>query len=147
MLQQLISHRPDLKQLQDEGYHIEVCGGYLVIHHIPYVNPSKEVRYGRLICHLNLVGPNKLNDPKDHTIFFSGNVPSKADGSPMTEIINNSNRRQLTTDIIIDHYFSSKPPSGKYANYYDKIRTYTEILKGQAIIIDPTVTAKPLKSK
>ena len=37
MSQQLINHSPDLKQLRDEGYHIVVYGGYLLIHHIPYV--------------------------------------------------------------------------------------------------------------
>jgi biotin operon repressor len=37
---QLISRSPDLKQLRDEGYEIEVNGGHLVVHQIPYVNGS-----------------------------------------------------------------------------------------------------------
>jgi biotin operon repressor len=46
MLQQLIDRSPDLKQLRDEGFEIEVKGGYLLIHHIPYVNQSREINYG-----------------------------------------------------------------------------------------------------
>lgn len=46
---QLISHSPDLKQLRDEGFEIEVKGGYLLIHQIPYVNHLKEIKCGVLV--------------------------------------------------------------------------------------------------
>ena len=45
MSQRLIDHNQDLKRLIDEGYEIEVKGGYLITHHIPYVNKSKEIKY------------------------------------------------------------------------------------------------------
>jgi len=65
----------------------------------------------------------------------------------MTAILNNSNRQQLTESIVVDHYFSSKPASGNYADYYDKVKTYSEILSAQAKVIDPTVTCKPNSKK
>ncbi|MFR7634026.1 MAG: DUF6791 domain-containing protein, partial [Streptococcus salivarius] len=43
MSQQLINHSPDLKRLRDEGYEIEVHGGHLLVHHIPYVRSNKEI--------------------------------------------------------------------------------------------------------
>jgi hypothetical protein len=147
MLQQLISLNPDLKQLWDEGYDLEIDGGYLLTHQIPYVTPNKQVKLGTLVCVLTLVSPKHLTPPSDHTIFFTGETPCNADGSPMTAIINNSNRQQLTQSILVNHYFSSKPLSGKYVNYYDKIRTYAEILSSQARVIDSTVTTKPNKNK
>ena len=37
MLQELVNRSEDLRKLQNEGYELEVIGGYLVVHHIPYV--------------------------------------------------------------------------------------------------------------
>ena len=54
MSQKLIAHNKDLKRLMDEGYEIEVKGGYLIAHHIPYVNKSKDIKYGKLIVALNI---------------------------------------------------------------------------------------------
>ena len=54
MLQQQINLSSDLKQLRDEGYEIEVRGGHLIVHHIPYVNSNGEVAIGKLISTLAL---------------------------------------------------------------------------------------------
>jgi hypothetical protein len=70
MQQQLISLNPDLKQLRDEGYELEIIGGYVCIHHIPYVNSQKEVKYGKLITDITLITPTLADKPKDHTAFF-----------------------------------------------------------------------------
>lgn len=147
MLQQLINLSPDIKKLSDEGYELELCDGHLLVHHIPYVNSAKEIKYGTLICVLTLAGPYRTGKPQDHTIYFDGEPPCNVDGSLLSAIINNSIRRQLTVKILVTHYFSSKPASGKYDNYYDKVRTYSEILSAQAIAIDNTVTSKPNKQK
>ena len=147
MQQQLINHSPDLTRLQDEGYQFEVCGGHLIVHHIPYVTLTKEVKYGSLVCTLTLASPTRTAKPPDHTIYFSGETPCHADGSALIEIINNSARQQLSESIVVNHYFSSKPKSGNYENYYEKIRTYSEILSAQAKVIDNQVTTKPNSKK
>jgi len=146
MQQQLISLNPDLNRLQEEGYDIEVKGGHLVVRHIPYATPSKNVAYGTLVCVLNYATPTKISTPPDHTIFFCGETPCNADGQPLVAIINNSNRQQLTNELLVTHYFSSKPVSGNYPNYFEKIRTYAEILSINAKAIDGTVTTKPFKN-
>jgi hypothetical protein len=147
MQQQLISLNPDLKQLWDDGYELEVCSGYLLVHHIPYVTTGKEIKYGTLICVLTLAGPNRVGRPRDHTIYFCGETPCLANGTPLTAIINNSRIQRLTATILANHYFSSKPSSGNYNNYYEKIRTYAEILSAQAKVIDQTITARPRREK
>ena len=146
MLQQLISHNIDLGRLSEEGYHIEVDGGYLLVHHIPYVNEESKINFGTLVCVLTFCTPNRLGKPQDHTIFFCGDKPCDKDGQALNSIINNSNNQQLTSTIIANHYFSSKPREGNYANYYDKIRTYSEILSCQAKALDNSVTTKPFKN-
>ena len=75
MLQQLINHSPDLKRLQNEGYELEVKGGYLLIHHIPYVNHSREVKYGILVSELSLANSQKTIKPSTHVINFIGEYP------------------------------------------------------------------------
>lgn len=147
MQQQLINHSPDLLKLQEEGYQFEISGGYIIVHHIPYVTPTKEIRYGILVCALTLVTPTRTGKPPDHTIYFAGETPSHSDGTALIEIINNSSRQQLAEKIVINHYFSSKPQSGNYDNYYDKIRTYSEILCAQARVLDKRVTTKPNSKK
>lgn len=145
MLHKLINLNPDLNRLQEEGYDIEVKGGHLVVRQIPYVTPSKNVAYGTLVCVLNYATPTKISMPPDHTIFFIGETPCKADGQPLVAIINNSNKQQLTSELLVTHFFSSKPLEGKYPNYYEKIRTYAEILSINAKAIDVSVTTKPFK--
>ena len=144
MLQKLISHSPDLQRLEAEGYHLEVTGAYLLVHHIPYVNSSKQVKYGMIVTALTLAGPDRTAAPNDHTVYFCGEEPCHADGQPLTAIINNSVDQQITPAIRINHYFSSKPLSGKYPDYYEKIRTYAEIMGAQARIIDAAASSRPL---
>lgn len=147
MQQQLINHSPDLKKLLDEGFEFEVSGGHLIVHHIPYVTPSREVKHGIFVCALTLAGPTKTAQPRDHTMYFCGEAPCNFEGNPLTSIINNSIDRQLAVGLMANHYFSSKPAAGNYPDYYEKVRTYAEILCSQARVIDPIVTFKPKREK
>ena len=116
MLQELVNHNEDLRKLQNEGYELEMVGGYLVIHHIPYVaningtpTPKDD---GALVAKLNLSGM-KLNVPFDHTAFFIGLRPCNIDGSPINGVVNNSNKVNLGNGLIADHYLSNKPSNGR----------------------------------
>ncbi len=145
MQPQLISHSPDLLKLWEAGYDMEINGDqHLLVHQIPYVNSFKEIKYGTLVCVLTLATPTRVGIPPDHTIFFSGETPCSADGIAMNAIINNSSTQNLGNGIIVNHYFSSRPITGNYPNYYEKIRTYAEILSVQAKVINNFVTSKPI---
>jgi hypothetical protein len=144
MSQLLLSHSPDLKQLMDEGYEVEIKGGYLLIHHIPYVNSDRKIKYGSLVSVLTLAGPTRTNRPADHTVYFIGDKPCHKEGNALVEIINSSQDQQLAEGIVTNHFFSSKPPEG-YSNYYDKITTYVKILSAPAQAIDKSVTAQTFK--
>lgn len=145
MRPQLISHSPDLLKLWEAGYDMEIKGDqHLLVHQIPYVNSCKEIKYGTLVCVLTLATPTRVGTPPDHTIYFSGETPCDADGVALKAIINNSAIHNLGGSIVVNYYFSSKPIAGNYPDYYEKIRTYSEILCAQAIVIDPYVTSKPI---
>ena len=144
MSQPMINHSPDLLRLQEEGFRLQIINNqFLVVDHCPYVNSQQEVKYGQLICVLTLAGPNRTGVPPDHTIYFAGETPCHADGKPMTGIINNSAKQRLAGELHADHYFSSKPIRGHYKDYYEKVRTYAEILGAQARVINKNASEKP----
>jgi hypothetical protein len=143
MSNNLIKGNPDLKHLRDDGYEIEVRGGHLIVHHIPYVNSMKEIKIGKLISTLRMNNDTVLK-PDTHVIYFMGEHPCNKDGSIISSIQHSSTNQKLYEDIILQFSFSNKPPEG-YTNYYEKVTNYVEIISSQAKAIDPRVTAKTFK--
>lgn len=143
MSQQLINHSPDLKRLRDEGYEIEVLGGYLLIHHIPFVDQNRQVQFGVLVSTLNLSN-NRTTTPDTHVIYFMGDNPCNADGTVITSIQHSNSNTVLNSQIKVNRSFSNKPASG-YPDYYEKVKRYTDIISAPAKYIDPSVTEKTFK--
>ena len=141
MSQQLINHSADLKRLRDEGYSIQVKGGYLVIHHIPYVNSSRQIKYGILASTLSLASNILTAKPDNHVIYFIGEQPCNKDGSRITAIEHSAHNQPLSQGLIANRSFSNKPAEG-YADYYHKVSTYAEIISAPAKSLDSNVTAK-----
>src|SRR2546428_5061029 len=119
MSQELINRSPDLKKLRDEGYDIEVKGGYLLVKHVPYVNSQREITYGILVSKLRLAG-DQTDKPDDHVAFFIGEHPCNTDGSTITGIEHGSAKNPLLPDLVVDHSFSNKPLQGFYDDYHHK---------------------------
>lgn len=143
MLQQQINRSPDLKRLRDEGFEIEVKNGQLIVHHIPYVNSNREVKFGKLISPLSLNNDVTIK-PANHVINFMGEHPCNNDGTIISAIQHQVLNQPLFDGIVINFSFSNKPPSG-YDNYYDKVARYAEIISAPARSIDSTATAKTFK--
>lgn len=136
MSQKLVALNPDLVRLRDEGYSVEVRDAHLVVADIPYVNAQKQVLRGTLVSELTMVG-DKTQQPSTHVIQFAGEYPCTNEGKPIEAIRNQSQRQQVAPGLYIDHAFSSKPKAGAYKDYYEKVRTYANILAGYAQAIDP----------
>jgi predicted ThiF/HesA family dinucleotide-utilizing enzyme len=143
MLLAQINRSHDLKQLIDEGFEVEVKGGHLVVHQIPYVNSSREVKYGKLISTLALNGDVTIK-PETHVMGFMGEHPCNKDGSIITAIQHSSANQQIADGIVINFTFSNKPQNG-YDNYYHKVTQYAKIITAPAKAIDGTVTANTFK--
>src|SRR6266545_2739778 len=131
----------DLARLQQEGYAIEVRDGFLLLHHIPYVDPDRRVQYGVL------VSPLEMGDvtarPSNHVARFIGSEPCDQNGNPLEKIINGRGVERLAEGIEAAFSFSSKPLSGAYDDYHDKMTTYAAILSSPARELDPDATATP----
>lgn len=145
MSQQLINLSPDLKRLRDEGYELEVRGGYLLIHHIPYVNQNKEVKFGSFVSNLALVNGTKTGRPDNHVMYFIGENPCDVNGKVITSIQHSNTTARLNQHITVNRSFSNKPKAG-YANYYEKVRRYDELISAPAQYLDPSVTSKTFKT-
>lgn len=141
MSSSLISRSPHLLRLRNEGLTLEVAHGYLLVRDVPYVNAAREVKSGTLVFQLNLTA-DVAERPADHTAYLIGEPPCDANGARLTKILNHSNETPLAPGIVANHYFSAKPRSGNYADYYEKITAYINMLTGHAVAIDPGATAR-----
>lgn len=143
MLLAQINRSPDLKQLVDEGFEIEVKGGHLIVHHIPYVNSSRAIKYGTLITSLSLNNDVTIK-PDTHVMGFMGEHPCNKDGNIIAAIHHSSPNQQVSDGFVMNHTFSNKPPNG-YENYYHKVTQYEKIISAPAKSLDKSVTAQTFK--
>ncbi len=137
-----IGESADLRRLANEGYVLEICGGHLVLHDVPYVATGPSVRLGKLVMAITFAG-DVAAAPRDHVAMWAGEHPCHSDGRLMSEIAHGSERRAVETDLTVDHSFSAKPkPAEKYANFYDKISEYVNRISAPAELLDSTATAR-----
>ena len=143
MSHELISRSADLRQLQDEGYEVEVRSNHLLIHSVPYLNSRGVVGRGTLVSDLTLAG-DVTTAPGNHIAWFVGEHPCQKDGREIPQIKHTSQTTQLAQDIVVNHSFSNKPAQG-YANYHQKMTRYIDIVSAPAQSVDPTATARTFK--
>jgi hypothetical protein len=139
----LISRSPDLLRLRDEGYEVEVRSGHLLVHGVPYVNSTATVARGTLVSDLTLAGDATAR-PANHVAWFIGDHPCDKTGREILAIKHGTTTFNLAPDLIAQHAFSNKPPSG-YTDYHAKMTRYIEIISAPAQSFEPGVTARTYK--
>ena len=140
MSRTLISLSTDLKRLDDDGYEIEVRGGYVLVKHVPYVAEDRDIRYGILISTLALAG-DVTTKPDSHTVWFMGSIPCDQNGHSLEASLVAGHRQELDNGLVADYLFSRKPAAG-YSDYYHKMTTYEEFISKYAKLIDASATAR-----
>jgi hypothetical protein len=143
MSREPFSLSPDLKRLRDEGYFVQIRGGFLVMREVPYVTAERQVRTGTLISSLNMAG-DITQRPDTHQVWFDGEFPCKPDGKSIKAISHSSADFNLGHGLTAKHHFSSKPEGG-YGDYYEKMTTYASILAGPAAVLKPGTTAQTFR--
>jgi hypothetical protein len=131
----------DLRRLRDEGYFVQILGGYLVMREVPYVNARREIRMGTLISSLCLSG-NVTQKPEPHTVEFAGEFPCNADGTAIQGISAGAAQAALGNGLTAQYLFSSKPGPQGYSDYYQKMSTYATIVSGPAAVLKPGTTPR-----
>ena len=143
MSQKLVSLNPDLSRLRAEGLDIVISKSkHLLVRGVPYVNATKEIKRGTIASVLDLAGETTV-PPESHVVFFVGEPPYDERGSVLPGVSQNTNQA-LGEGLVPNHQVSRKPTTGptpgKYADYYEKIRTYIAIICSPAQAIDHNVT-------
>ena len=136
----LINLSPDLKQLADEGYEMEVRDGFLLLRSVPFVTDGRTIERGTLVSALDLAG-DVTAKPKNHVAMFSGRMPHDDEGRPLDWMVASANRQDLGGGLQVDYQFSRRPVNG-YSDYHHKMTTYEAIISRYARKIDPDATAK-----
>nr|WP_157940260.1 ThiF family adenylyltransferase [Arthrobacter ruber] len=126
-----------------DGYEVSIRHGHLVISNVPYLTANGEVSVGEVLSELNLAGETTA-PPEPHTVYFTG-VPHKAPGVPMHEVIAMLGTQEPIPGLISNSYLSTKPASGRYADYYEKISQYVRVIVGPARAVDPRATARTFR--
>jgi hypothetical protein len=140
MSTELIDRNSDLRQLRDEGYAVQIKDGYLLLKDVPYVNASGKVCRGVLLSTLTLAG-DVTQRPDSHTVWFAGETPCDKDGKEIEGIKHSSTNGQAMAGLKTSFMFSNKPADG-YANYYEKMTRYADIISHPAAAIDEAATPK-----
>ncbi|WP_207485443.1 ThiF family adenylyltransferase [Arenibaculum pallidiluteum] len=139
------SRSADLKRLRDEGYFVRIQGGFLVMREVPYVDGQRQVRTGTLISSLTMAG-DETRSPDTHVVYFDGDYPCRADGTPIQGISHQTNTvLSLGHGLTARQAFSSKPDTG-YTDYYHKMTSYAGILSGPAAVVRPGITPRVFRA-
>lgn len=135
----LFSHSSDLKRLREDGYFVQITGGQLVMHEVPYVNAQQELKIGKIISSLCLSG-NVTQKPEPHTVHFEGEFPCNTDGTPIQGI--SAEVIPVDLSLVRQHLLSSKPGPEGYQDYHQKMSTYATIVSGPAAVFKPGTTPR-----
>jgi hypothetical protein len=133
-----IALSPDLLRLQNEGYDLDIRGGYLLVRDVPYVDSSATIRLGVLISRLELSG-DKTVKPTDHVAYWTGAHPCHSDGRKITAIQNSSVAQDFGDGVRAEHTFSAK---ADYRDYHHKMTSYIARIAGEAHKLDDSVGAR-----
>lgn len=142
MSRQLFNLNVDLQQLRNEGYCVQVHGGYLVMKHVPYINAEGQVCHGAFASPLHLAG-DKTKPPKDHTILFVGEPPYAGEGQPIKP--HSSVNERVADGLVAKLKFSRKPPEG-YHDYYHQMTVYAGIFSSPAEAIEPEANPRVFRA-
>ncbi len=132
MLIELANHNEDIRRLLDKGYALRVDGGYLVVRDIPYLDAEKALQWGAFVAKLVFIDKVRVQQD-DHQVYFAGSVPHGLDGRPVSNLAGGPHGIPLgKNDVVVQRSFSNKPP-GSFANFFDKIDHYVQLISGPAM--------------
>lgn len=138
MLIELANHNEDIRRLLDKGYALRVDGGYLVVRDIPYLDAAKALQWGAFVAKLVFIDKVRVQQD-DHQVYFAGSVPHGLDGRPVPNLAGGPHGIPLgKNDVVVQRSFSNKPTGG-FANFFDKIEHYVQLISGPAMSLH-TVT-------
>jgi len=142
MSHRLIARSKDLLALRNNGFHLDIRKGYLLIKDVPYVTAAGVVREdGVLISEFGteVIDGAEVAKPKDHVARWMGEHPCHANGAKIRSFENPSGPTQLLEGLTADFTFSAK---AAYRDFEHKMQAYLGWIVGEAQKLRPEVTAQ-----
>jgi len=132
---------PDIQSLQDIGLCVEVVQGHLLVHRVPYVDANRQVARGIMVTDLS-GNIGTLGKPRDHQIWFVGDIPCHANGTPIRSLNRTEGPKDLWSGFTAQHHFSNKPDGQADfpKTHSAKIRHYLTLICAEATFVDPEAT-------
>ena len=141
MFQILVSHNNDLRRLVEKGYAVAFDRNHLVVRDIPYLGSESQLQIGAIVAKLVFIDQECVTQT-DHQVFFAGSVPCGLDRKPISNLGGGSTQITLSEaskDVVVERSFSNKPKNtGKFLDFFDKIKSYVAIISGPAIELHGT---------
>lgn len=128
----LINLDPDFARLQDEGYDIEVRGGYFLVHHVPFLGKDGKLQFGDLRINLRMSG-SQILPPTVHTAYWWKERPCIESGDYIPSLGDLRENADFGNGLLPSFMFSLYPDNGMYKSYYDKAVSYYNTIAGPAL--------------
>ncbi len=144
MSHRLLARSPDLRALRNDGFHLEIRNGYLLVKDVPHVTASREVREDGIIffkLDTQIVdGQEVTRKPDSHVAYWMGvHHPSHASGEKLRNFENPSDAQEFGSGLTANFTFSACAP---YRDYEHKTHAYLGWIVGEAQKILSEVTAQ-----
>ena len=139
MSNSLIDLSADLRALRAASYSMEIRGAYLIIKNVPYLEtPDGKLGAAQIVSSIELAD-NSTAPPSEHTVWWTGNPPFRADGSSMESYLSCGKWEQghdigegLTVYMQWSRKLVSQGQMRGYVDYDEKMTTYIAEVAGQA---------------
>lgn len=142
MSSNLVALNPALQRLIDEGYSITVRDQHLLLHDIPYVAADKTIKRGTLSS-VFTTNAGIANPPGTHQVWFTGEFPCYANGTPMDALGMDHNESERFPGFKVNHFFSNKPDGvTSFPDHYCQLIHYVNLIVDQVQPLQPEATAK-----
>lgn len=139
---ELANHNAFIKDLEDQGYHIDFINRYFVIYGLPYLNEAGELRHGDWVSPVDLVDWI-IDAPSDHQAYFRGSRPHDGHGRAL-RLGGGAANVTVTDNFVCNQSFSFKLlEAGKmrqYGSFEEKVLTYLDVIVGPAEAAYPDAT-------
>jgi hypothetical protein len=139
---ELASRNSFIRELEEQGYHVDFVGGYLVIYGLPYLSKSGALMHGDWVSPVDL-RDGVIDPPSDHQAWFRGERPHDVSGRQLRlgggpAVVRVSN--QLATDHSFSYKLVGKGGLRPYASFEEKVRTYIDTITAPALSAYPDAT-------
>lgn len=143
VFQELASRNPFIQELEDQGFHVDFVGNYLVIYGLPYLDAAGGLQHGDWASPVDLRADNVIDPPSNHQAWFRGGLPHARNGRPL-KLGGGPDAVQIANHFKVDRSFSYKLMQGSsmraYASFEEKVRAYIDTITAPAMDAYPDAT-------